>query len=155
MRLVFWAGFWAFLTDQASKYFVVHYLNLIEVGRMDVFPPFLRFAMAWNEGVNFGLFANGSDAARWVLIGIALAIVGFVVFWVRRDPPGQIGLFAAGLLIGGAVGNVVDRLIYGAVADFLNLSCCGIQTPFAFNLADVWIFAGAIGLAFFGGSKKA
>lgn len=155
MRLVFWAGFWAFLTDQASKYFVVHYLNLIEVGRMDVFPPFLRFAMAWNEGVNFGLFSNGSDAARWFLIGIAVAIVGFVLFWVRRDPPGRIGLFAAGLLIGGAVGNVVDRLIYGAVADFLNMSCCGIQNPFAFNLADVWIFAGAIGLAFFGGSKKA
>lgn len=155
MRLVFWAGFWAFLTDQASKYFVVHYLNLIEVGRMDVFPPFLRFAMAWNEGVNFGLFSNGSDAARWVLIAIAVAIVGFVLFWVRRDPPGRMGLFAAGMLIGGAVGNVVDRLIYGAVADFLNMSCCGIQNPFAFNLADVWIFAGAIGLAFFGGSKKA
>ncbi|GAA6164523.1 signal peptidase II [Pelagimonas sp. KU-00592-HH] len=155
MRLVFWAGFWAFLTDQASKYFVVHYLNLIEVGRMDVFPPFLRFAMAWNEGVNFGLFSNGSDAARWALIAIAVVIVGFVLFWVRRDPPGQIGLFAAGLLIGGAIGNVIDRLIYGAVADFLNMSCCGIQNPFAFNLADVWIFAGAIGLAFFGGSKKA
>lgn len=155
MRLVFWAGFWAFLTDQASKYFVVHYLNLIEVGRMDVFPPFLRFAMAWNEGVNFGLFSNGSDAARWVLIAIAVAIVGFVLFWVRRDPPGRMGLFAAGMLIGGAIGNVVDRLIYGAVADFLNMSCCGIQNPFAFNLADVWIFAGAIGLAFFGGSEKA
>ena len=154
MRLVFWAGFWAFLTDQASKYFVVHYLNLIEVGRMDVFPPFLRFAMAWNEGVNFGLFSNGADAARWILIGIAVAIVGFVLFWVRRDPPGRIGLLAAGMLIGGAIGNVVDRLIYGAVADFLNMSCCGIQNPFAFNLADVWIFAGAIGLAFFGGTKK-
>ena len=55
---------------------------------------------------------------------------------------------------GGALGNVIDRLLYGAVADFLNMSCCGIDNPFAFNLADVWIFAGALGLVIFGGSKR-
>lgn len=155
MRLVFWAAFWAFLTDQASKYLVVHGLNLAERGQIDVFPPFLRFRMAWNEGVNFGLFAHDSDAARWILITIAAVICLFVLYWVRRDPPGRIGLISAGVLIGGAIGNVIDRLLYGAVADFLNMSCCGINNPFAFNLADVWIFAGAIGLAIFGGSEKA
>ncbi|MEQ9694431.1 signal peptidase II [Shimia sp. SDUM112013] len=155
MRLVFWAAFWAFLTDQASKYYVVHSLNLIERGHISVAPPFLQFRMAWNEGVNFGLFASGSDTARWILIGIAVAICLVVLFWVRKDPPGRVGLFAAGLLIGGAIGNIVDRLLYGAVADFLNMSCCGIDNPFAFNLADIWIFAGAFGLAIFGGSKKA
>ena len=55
---------------------------------------------------------------------------------------------AAGLLIGGALGNSLDRLIYGAVVDFLNMSCCGIENPFVFNLADVAIFLGAIGLMF-------
>lgn len=154
MRLVFWAGFWAFITDQASKYAVVHMLNLREVLFIDVLPPLLRFTMAWNEGINFGLFANSADTARWVLIGVALAVSTFVLFWVRRDPPGKWGMISAGLLIGGAIGNVVDRLLYGAVADFLNMSCCGIDNPFAFNLADVWIFAGALGLVFFGGSKR-
>lgn len=155
MRLVFWVAFWAFLTDQATKYLVVHGMNLAERGQVDVFPPFLRFRMAWNEGVNFGLFASGSDVVKWGLIAIALAICLFVVFWIRRDTPGRVGLISAGLLIGGALGNVIDRLLYGAVADFLNMSCCGISNPFAFNLADVWVFVGAIGLAIFGGSKKA
>ena len=55
------------------------------------------------------------------------------------------------LILGGALGNVVDRLVYGAVADFLNMSCCGIENPYAFNVADIAIFAGAIGLILFTG----
>ena len=154
MRLVFWAGFWAFLSDQASKYIIVHLMNLIEKGQIDVFPPFLRLQMAWNRGVNFGLFSNDTDTGRWVLIAVAVAISVFVVLWMRRDPPGKWGLISAGVLVGGALGNVVDRLLYGAVADFLNMSCCGINNPFAFNLADVWIFVGAFGLIFLGNTKK-
>ena len=57
-------------------------------------------------------------------------------------------------MIGGALGNAFDRLVYGAVADFLNMSCCGIDNPYAFNIADIAIFAGAIGLAFFNSPKK-
>jgi signal peptidase II len=56
---------------------------------------------------------------------------------------------AAAFLIGGAAGNVIDRLLYGAVADFLNMSCCGIDNPYAFNVADVAIFVGAVGLVLF------
>ncbi|MEP2532265.1 signal peptidase II [Shimia sp.] len=154
MRLVFWAGFWAFISDQASKYVVVHAMNLREVLHIDVLPPLLQFHMAWNKGINFGLFANNAEAARWILIAVALMISVFVVFWVRREPPGKWGLISAGFLIGGALGNVIDRLLYGAVADFLNMSCCGINNPYAFNLADVWIFAGALGLVIFGGGKR-
>ena len=62
-------------------------------------------------------------------------------------------LFCGGLLIGGALANVLDRVIYGYVLDFLNMSCCGINNPFVFNLADVFIFAGAIGLVLFEGKK--
>ena len=86
---------------------------------------------------------------------MALGIVLFVLVWMRRDPPGRTGLIFAGLLIGGALGNVVDRLLYGAVADFLNMSCCGIDNPYAFNVADISVFFGAIGLALFSGSKNA
>ena len=155
MRLVFWAAFWAFLTDQASKYLVVHWMNLIERGQIEIWPPFLQFHMAWNRGVNFGLFSSGSEAGRWGLIAIALVISAFVLLWARRDPLQRSGMICAGVLVGGALGNVVDRVLYGAVADFINMSCCGIDNPFAFNLADTWIFIGAFGLIFLGGTKKA
>ncbi|MBA83573.1 signal peptidase II [Thalassobius sp. S69A] len=154
MRLVFWAGFWTFLLDQASKYLVVHMLDLRTLGEIDVLPPLLNLRMAWNEGVNFGLLSSGSDLARYGLIAVALVISGAVLWWVYRDPPNKLGLAAAGMLIGGALGNVVDRFLYGAVADFLNMSCCGFENPYAFNVADIAIFIGAFGLILWGGAKK-
>ena len=152
MRLTFWTGFWVFLADQLSKYLVVHWLDLANVGRIEVFPPFLVFRMAWNTGVNFGLL-SGADM-RWVLIVVALAITGAVLVWVRREGGTHWMQIGAGLLVGGAIGNVVDRLIYGAVADFLNMSCCGIDNPYAFNIADAAIFLGAILLVIFGGKDE-
>ena len=148
MRILFWTGFWVFLADQATKYFVVHYLGLINIegGRIAVWPPFLEFRMAWNKGVNFGLFA-GHDM-RWALIAVAVAISVGVLLWLRKVGGTRNMHIAAGFLIGGALGNIIDRLLYGAVADFLNMSCCGLNNPFAFNIADVAIFIGAIGLAF-------
>jgi len=153
MRIMFWTGLVIFLIDQASKYLVVHLLDLRTLGTMDVLPPYLNLHMAWNRGVNFGLFSNGAAVMKWVLIALAAAISVWVVIWVRKDGAGRWGLIAAGLLIGGAAGNVMDRLIYGAVADFLNMSCCGIDNPFAFNVADIAIFLGAIGLILFTGQK--
>ena len=78
----------------------------------------------------------------------------WVWLWVRREEPGRWAQISAGLLVGGALGNVIDRVIYGAVADFLNMSCCGIENPYAFNVADISIFAGAIGLILFTGGSK-
>jgi len=154
MRLMFWAGLAVFLVDQISKYVVVQMLNLRSVGEIDVLPPFLNFRMAWNRGVNFGLFSNDADVMKWVLIAIALAISTWVAIWVYRDDGGRRTQISAGLLIGGALGNVLDRIIYGAVADFLNMSCCGIENPFAFNVADIAIFVGAAGLILFTGQQK-
>ena len=155
MKLVFWVGFWTFLIDQATKYLVVHLMDLRNVGEIDIWPPYLNFRMAWNYGINFGLLSGQTALTRWVLVAVALGIIGFVVVWLRKDPPGKLGLFSGGLLIGGALGNVIDRLLYGAVADFLNMSCCGISNPYAFNVADISIFAGALGLVLFAGTKKA
>ncbi|MCD1626724.1 MAG: signal peptidase II [Paracoccaceae bacterium] len=155
MRLVFWVAAVIFVADQVVKYLVVHILDLAFVGAIDVFPPYLNLRMAWNYGINFGLFAQASDSVRWVLIAVALVISAGVLWWIRKDPPGRWGLVAAGLLVGGALGNVVDRVIYGAVADFLNMSCCGIENPYAFNIADISIFAGALGLILFTSEKKA
>ena len=142
------------LLDQASKLAVVFGLDLEHRIEMDVLPPVLVFRMAWNDGVNFGLLGDQSHVMRWVLIAVALAISTWVVIWVRREKGGVWSQVAAGLLVGGALGNVIDRLAYGAVADFLNMSCCGIDNPFAFNLADVAVFAGALGLVLLSGGAK-
>lgn len=141
-----------FLLDQITKWLVVIRLDLISRGEIEVWPPFLTFRMAWNYGVNFGLFAGGG-ATRWVLIAVALAISAWVLVWARREGRPMV-MLSAGVLIGGALGNVVDRVIYGAVADFLNMSCCGIDNPFSFNVADIAIFVGAIGLILFTGPTE-
>ncbi|MHA6326299.1 signal peptidase II [Roseivivax sp. CAU 1753] len=154
MRLMWSVAAVTLILDQLSKWWVVHVMALAAKGQIAVWPPFVQFRMAWNYGINFGLFSGQQEATRWVLVAVATGIVLLVLIWLRRDPPGRAGMAAAGLLIGGAVGNVIDRLLYGAVADFLNLSCCGIDNPYAFNVADIAIFAGAIGLVIFPGTRE-
>lgn len=154
MRGVFWVGFWTFLADQASKYLVVHWMNLRELGEIIVIPGMFNLRMAWNYGVNFGLFAEDNNLTRWVLIIVALIISGAVLWWTRFEENGRAAHISAGLLVGGALGNVVDRLLYGAVADFLNVTCCGFENPYSFNIADIAVFAGALGMVVFSGTKK-
>ena len=139
--------------DRATKWFVIEALDLAHLGRIEVWPPFLTFVMAWNRGINFGIGAGGPDVMRWGLIGLAVAISAALVIWVRRRGA-RAGAaqamplaWGAGIVIGGALGNAWDRLVYGAVADFLNMSCCGVENPYAFNVADVAIFAGVVLIA--------
>ncbi|MBB1492108.1 MULTISPECIES: signal peptidase II [unclassified Paracoccus (in: a-proteobacteria)] len=134
--------------DQLTKWIVVQALNLVEVQAIDVIDPWLNLRMAWNQGVNFGLFSSDVEVMRWVLIGIAVVICVWVAVWLLRARPGKLAQVAAGLLIGGALGNVIDRVVYGAVADFLNMSLPGWRNPYSFNVADIAIFAGALGLVF-------
>lgn len=171
-RLLAWTAFWVFLLDQASKWLVVHWLDLRTRTEIDVVPPLLNLRMAWNRGVNFGLFS--AVDLRWVLVALALGIAGFVVWWVRRDGGGRRVHISAGLLVGGALGNVVDRVLYGAVADFLNFPFFGetlawglerlhalrgggvisadrLVPQYSLNVADIAIFLGALGLVLFAG----
>ncbi|SIQ75137.1 signal peptidase II Aspartic peptidase. MEROPS family A08 [Paracoccus thiocyanatus] len=143
-----------FLLDQALKYLVVHVLRLDQLREIDVIDPWLNLRMAWNQGMNFGLFASDVDVMRWVLIAIALAVCLWVGIWVGRAKPSRFAQISAGLLIGGALGNVVDRLTYGAVADFLNMSLPGWRNPYSFNVADIAIFLGAMGLVLLPPDKK-
>ena len=154
MRALGLAALLTLAIDQASKLGVIHGLDLPNRGEMDVIDPLLNFRWAENRGVNFGLMSNDAEATRWVLIALAVVISGWVIYWARRDNFGRWGQISAGLLVGGAAGNVVDRLAYGYVADFLNMSCCGIENPYAFNVADIAIFAGAIGLVLFTGKSQ-
>ena len=143
-----------FLLDQALKYLVVHVLNLELVREIDVIDPWLNLRMAWNQGMNFGLFASDIDVMRWVLIAIAIAVCAWVAIWIGRTKPSRFAQVSAGMLIGGALGNVIDRLLYGAVADFLNMSLPGWRNPYSFNVADIAIFLGALGLVLMPPEKK-
>ena len=154
MRLLALTTLIILVADQLSKYLVVFHLRLHERLVIEVLPPFLTFRMAWNEGINFGLFASTSGAMRWVLVALALAVSGGVLWWLRGRSHGAIVWISGGLLIGGALGNIIDRVLYGAVADFLNMSCCGIRNPFSFNIADIAIFVGAVGLVLFTSDDK-
>ncbi|MEM6384865.1 MAG: signal peptidase II [Pseudomonadota bacterium] len=135
-------AFLVFMADQFTKLIVVHALDLKTRGGMLIFDPYLNFRMAWNTGINFGIQLGD----KWILIALALVICGWVLWWMNRDRPRLTVQVAAGFVIGGALGNVVDRIIYGAVADFLNMSCCGFENPYSFNVADISIFIGAIAL---------
>ncbi|WP_300060168.1 signal peptidase II [uncultured Roseobacter sp.] len=154
MRALAWAALAAFVIDQLSKYLVIHQMELWRIRAVDVLPPVLNFRYGENRGINFGLFGDAPEASRWVLIGLALVICVAVLIWVRRHDIGPWPQVGAGFLIGGALANVLDRLIYGYVLDFLNMSCCGINNPFVFNLADVFIFGGALMLVFLAPDPK-
>jgi signal peptidase II len=133
----------AILIDQAHKAWMLGPFAIEEKGRVPL-TSFLDLVMVWNRGVSYGLFSQDGDLGRWLLV--ALGIVGAALFswwlWVTR---GGFTTLALGLVIGGALSNVIDRLAYGAVADFF-LFHIGEFEWYVFNLADVWIVAGAIGL---------
>lgn len=141
-----WVTLATLALDQLSKWYVVRHLRLDERQEINVIDPYLNFRMAWNQGVNFGLFASEQDVIRWVLVAVAVVICGWVSVWLWRTRPSRWVQIASGLLIGGAAGNVIDRLLYGAVADFLNMSLPSWRNPFSFNVADIAIFLGAVGL---------
>jgi len=126
--------------DQASKYWVVEHLRLREIGSVDV-SSILNFRMAWNTGINFGLLAGDGQFARWLLI-VLIALAGVALLLAALRKPSAARAVGFGIAAGGAFGNLIDRLRYGAVADFLNISCCGLHNPWSFNLADIAVFAG-------------
>ena len=144
------AGAVVFAADRLSKWWVVEWMDLDHFGRIEVLPPYLNLVMAWNRGINFGIGASGPEMMRWALILLSVVISVALVWWVHRRDAREDAkqsapamAWGAGIVIGGALGNAWDRLQYVAVADFLNMSCCGIDNPYAFNIADVAIFAGA------------
>ncbi len=152
MRALWISAALAFGIDQLSKLIVVHWLDLKTIGQMFVAPPYLVFRMGWNYGINFGLFSDFD--MRWVLVALAVGISAVVLHWSRAFTR-PIAHISAGFVVGGALANALDRVIYGAVADFLNMSCCGFVNPYAFNIADVFIFAGAAGLVIWADDRRA
>ncbi len=129
----------AFVLDQASKMCVFSFL----VNGRPVFEltPFFNLVMAWNTGVSFSMFDNLGGAGVYILSAFSLIVVGFLLYWLKDEKSVLIQM-ALGMIIGGAVGNVVDRVRMGAVFDFLDIHAFGYHWP-AFNLADSFICIGA------------
>ena len=141
------------ILDQSSKWFVVFYLDLEQKLYLNLNNQFMNFYMAWNKGINFGLFEGDSTVQAYILTAISIIISTVFFVWLRNSTRFLIQILASSV-IGGALGNAIDRLLYGAVADFINVTCCGIRNPYSFNLADVFIFVGLIGLLLFKFDEK-
>lgn len=125
--------------DQASKYWLMFSIGMID-GRTYELTSFFNLVMVWNQGVSFGLFATGSDSSRWFLIAVAAVIIAALSSWMHRSDDSFIRT-ALSLVMGGAIGNVVDRLTFGAVADFFDFHINNHHWP-AFNVADMAICLG-------------
>lgn len=124
--------------DQLSKWWVI--TRLMNPPRVIEITPFFNFVMWWNKGVTFGLFASAPGWGRWVMVVLALVIAVVLVIWLVKVND-KIPALGIGLVIGGAVGNVIDRTRFGAVADFLDFHVGALHWP-AFNLADATITIG-------------
>ncbi|MCP4329052.1 MAG: signal peptidase II [Alphaproteobacteria bacterium] len=122
--------------DQLSKWWIL--AELMDPPRVISVTSFFALVLAWNRGVSFSLFSG--QASPYIFAGVAVAIVVGLLFWLRRVDNRWVAV-GIGLIIGGAIGNVIDRLRFGAVVDFLYLHAGNFYWP-AFNLADSAITIG-------------
>lgn len=126
--------------DQISKYLILNVVKLGEIQKIEISPIF-DLTMVWNYGVSFGALRADSPIGRWGLVILSLCISGLFLNWLLKSDR-KITILALGLVIGGALGNMIDRIRFGAVADFLDFS--GLYFPWVFNVADSGVVIGAI-----------
>jgi signal peptidase II len=129
--------------DQASKWWVLQVLDLPALRSVEVL-PFLNLTMVWNQGVTFGLFSQDGRWGALLLSAVALAVVVALGLWLRRAESRLVAV-ALGAIAGGAVGNVIDRVRFGAVVDFLHAHAFG-WSWYVFNVADASIVCGVAAL---------
>jgi len=135
--------------DQASKLWLLFIFDLRARGVVTL-TPFLDLVLAWNTGISFSLFRQDGDTGRWILLGLTVVATVMLVVWLARASSTATAV-ALGLIIGGAVGNAIDRLAYGAVVDFVRLHISTETFEFnwaVFNLADAAIVFGVIVLLY-------
>lgn len=141
------------IADQLSKIWIVEVV--MAPPRTIPVASFFNLVLAWNRGISFGLFNSTGAEAAWVLPAVVVAVIVVLVVWLLRTPKIVIGI-SVGLVLGGAIGNLIDRLRIGAVIDFLDFHVLGYHWP-AFNLADSAITVGAVMLvadSVFGGAER-
>lgn len=137
------------VVDQAAKLWLVNVFDLGSRGQVAL-APWLDLVLTWNTGISYGLFPQESAFGEWALLAFKALVVVFLWVWLARTRSG-LAATALGLIIGGAVGNAVDRLHWPGVMDFVLFH---IETAsfsfrwYVFNLADVAIVAGVVGLLY-------
>ena len=133
--------------DQLTKASVMG-VDLRELGQIRVWPPLFNLTWVENRGVSFGLFGDGS--ARWMLSAFSVAVAGILGWWALKADR-RLLITAIGLIMGGAIGNVIDRIRFGFVVDFLDFSgphfflgSFKVNFPWIFNVADSAICIGVV-----------
>lgn len=135
------------IADQVSKYWILEVVNLPERRNIPIFeigPAGLDLTMVWNRGVTFGLFSGEGAWNHLILAGLALIVAGFLLRWLARSETRMV-TYALGAVIGGAIGNVIDRMRFGAVVDFVDVHAWGWHW-YVFNVADAAIVCGVLAL---------
>jgi len=127
--------------DQASKWYVLDVFRLPDKGMVELL-PFFNLTMVWNYGISFGMLSHPGTGVPIFLSLAAAIIVTALLFWLARAQD-RLMMWAIGMVIGGAVSNVIDRARFGAVADFFDVHAFGYHWP-AFNIADSAIFIGVM-----------
>lgn len=126
--------------DQLTKYWIVNIVRLPEIGAVEL-SKFFDLTMVRNYGISFGVFQADTDWKRWALVGLSAIIATIFSVWLTRANRG-LTVLALAFVVGGAIGNLIDRVRYGYVVDFLDFSGIGFQ--WVFNVADSAITVGAI-----------
>ena len=132
--------------DQANKWYMLLIFNIEERGRVAV-TPFLDLVFVKNEGISYGLLTQQSQLGQWLLAGFALVASLAMAVWLARGVTTRLVAASIGLIMGGALSNAIDRVEIGGVADFYSLHAFGFYW-YVFNIADVAIVAGVIGLLY-------
>lgn len=135
--------------DQALKLWLLFAFDLPGRGVVRL-TPFFDLVLIWNRGISYGLFQQDGPLGRWLLLGLTAAAIVLLWIWLARSPS-RLMVLSLGLIIGGAVGNAIDRAAYGAVVDFALLHLTTATFSFkwyVFNLADAAIVAGVAGLLY-------
>ncbi|MBR6355238.1 MAG: signal peptidase II [Alphaproteobacteria bacterium] len=128
----------ALSADQLSKYWLAAQLSN---GDIIAFGDFFNWVKVWNTGVSFSMFNDYGNLGRIALCVLSLVVCAFLLWWMKKEKD-KIKIVSLGLIIGGALGNVIDRVRFGAVLDFLDFHIASHHWP-AFNLADSFICIGA------------
>jgi signal peptidase II len=131
--------------DQIAKLYTLFVYDL-PVREPVHLTPFLDLIVVWNRGISYGLFQQHTEAGRWILVAVSLAAALALSVWIRRTE-GRLLAACLGLIVGGAVGNAIDRVAYGAVFDFIHFHI-GSFSWYVFNVADAAIVAGVVGLIY-------
>ncbi len=135
----------ALAVDQASKLWVLKASGLAGGGSISLLPV-LDLVLVWNRGISYGLFQQDDPVGRWALVGFTVVAAVALGVWMVRTP-NRLAAVSLALIVGGAIGNLIDRIVYGAVVDFVYFHI-GSFSWYVFNLADVWIVAGVAGLLY-------